>query len=78
MGLSDLTQALLCDTILCIFTSFDNHHAEEDRPGPEVIKHECSLKLKIKHNDWLLADTCPHNWLLADTCLQAANHGALF
>ena len=27
-----------------------------------------SLKLKIKRNDWLLADTCP----------QAANHGALF
>ena len=26
------------------------------------------LKLKIKHNDWLLADTCP----------QAANHCAVF
>ena len=25
-------------------------------PGPEVIKLENSLKLKIKHNDWLLAD----------------------
>ena len=24
-----------------------------------VIKLEYSLKLKIKHNDWLLADTCP-------------------
>ena len=34
----------------------------------EVIKLEHSLKLKIKHNDWLLADTCP----------QAANHCALF
>ena len=38
------------------------------RPGLEVIKLEYRLKLKIKHNDWLLADTCP----------QAANHCALF
>ena len=27
------------------------------KPGPEVIKLEYSLKLKIKHTDWLLADT---------------------
>ena len=38
------------------------------KPGPEVIKVEYNLKLKIKHNDLLLADTCP----------QAANHCALF
>ena len=38
------------------------------RPGTEVIKLEHSLKLKIKRNDWLLADTCP----------QAANHSTLF
>ena len=38
------------------------------RPGPEVIKLEFILKLKIKRNDWLLADTCP----------QAPNHCALF
>ena len=37
-------------------------------PGLKVIKLEYKLKLKIKHNDWLLADTCP----------QAANHCALF
>ena len=37
-------------------------------PGPEVIKLEFNLKLKIKRNDWLLADMCP----------QAANHCALF
>ena len=37
-------------------------------PDHEVIKLEYSLKLKIKRNDWLLADTCP----------QAANHLALF
>ena len=35
-------------------------------PGLEVIKLEYSLRLRIKCNDWLLADTCP----------QAANHCA--
>ena len=34
----------------------------------EAIKLEFILKLKIKRNDWLLADTCP----------QAANHCDLF
>ena len=38
------------------------------RHGLEVIKLEFILRLKIKRNDWLLADTCP----------QAANHCALF
>ena len=37
-------------------------------PGLEVINPEYSLRLKIKLNDLLLADTCP----------QAANHCALF
>ena len=37
-------------------------------PGLEVIKLEYSLKLKIKCNDWLLADTCQ----------QVANHCTLF
>ena len=37
-------------------------------PGLKVIKREFILRLKIKHNDWLLADTCP----------QSANHCALF
>ena len=37
-------------------------------PGLEVIKLEFILRLKIKRNDWLLADTCP----------QAANHCDLF
>ena len=36
--------------------------------GLEVIKPEYSLKLKIKRN----------NWLLADMCSQAANHCAYF
>ena len=27
-------------------------------PGLEDIKLEFNLKLKIKHNDWLVADTC--------------------
>ena len=38
------------------------------KPGLEVIKLEFILRLKIKCNDWLLADTCP----------QAANHFAFF
>ena len=38
------------------------------RVGLEVIKLEFILNLKIKHNDWLLADMC----------LQATNHCALF
>ena len=38
------------------------------KTGLEVIKLENSLRLKIKCNDWLLADTCP----------QAANHCAYF
>ena len=38
------------------------------RPGLKVIKLEYILRLKIKRNDWLIADTCP----------QAANHYALF
>ena len=38
------------------------------KPGLGVIKLEFILRLKIKHNDWLLVDTCP----------QAANHCALF
>ena len=44
-----------------------NHLEEEERAGPEVIKHKFILKLKIKRNDWLLADTCP----------QVANHCTL-
>ena len=36
--------------------------------GLEVIKLEFILRLKIKLNDWLIADTCP----------QAANHYVLF
>ena len=38
------------------------------QPGLEVIKLENCLRLKIKRNDSLLADTWP----------QAANHCALF
>ena len=37
-------------------------------PDLKVIKLEYILRLKIKRNDWLIADTCP----------QAANHYALF
>ena len=37
-------------------------------PGLKVIKSEYILRLKIKRNDWLLAESC----------LQASNHYALF
>ena len=42
--------------------------SEDEISGLGVIELEYSVKLKIKRNDWLLADTCP----------QAANHCALF
>ena len=42
--------------------------SKDKRKGLEVIKLEFILRLKVKRNDWLLADTCP----------QAANHCALF
>ena len=38
------------------------------KPGIEVIKLGFILKLKIKRNDWLFADTCP----------QAANQALYF
>ena len=41
---------------------------EEFRSGLEVIKLGFILRLKIKRNDWLLADACP----------KAANHCTLF
>ena len=41
---------------------------KQQLPGLEVIKPQYSLRLKIKCNDWLLADTCP----------QAANHCTFF
>ena len=34
-------------------------------PGLEAIKLEYSLRLKIKRNDWLLADTCPKQPIIA-------------
>ena len=37
-------------------------------PGPEVIKLEYILTLKIQRDDWLFADTC----------LQTANHYIYF
>ena len=56
----------------------------DGQPGLEDVKLELILKLKIKRNDWLLADTFlklkikRNDWLLAKTCPQAANHCALF
>ena len=49
-------------------TGGGRHRLQSKHPCLEVIKLEYSLRLKIKRNDWLFADTCP----------QAANHCALF
>ena len=49
---------------LSSFTTF----SLRERAGLKVIKLEYILRLKIKRNDWVIADTCP----------QAANHYALF
>ena len=45
-----------------------SNYSTHSNPGLEVIKLEPILRLKIKRNDWLPADTCP----------QAAKHWALF
>ena len=48
-----------------------NEHSQTPGTGKyglKVIKLEVILRLKIKRNDWLLADKCP----------QAANHCPLF
>ena len=49
-------------------TTNESQEASDQTSGLEVIKLEFILKLKIKCNDWLLAETCP----------QAANYCALF
>ena len=41
---------------LCLLVLTADNLANILEPGLEVIKHEYSLKLKIKRNDWLLAD----------------------
>ena len=46
--------------------SYSRDIANDSRP--RGYKTLVNLKLKIKRNDWLLADTCP----------QAANHCPLF
>ena len=64
-----LERTKISETDVCrsIFFNCKNSHLR-NRSGLEVIKLEFILRLKIKRNDWLLADTCP----------QAANHCALF
>ena len=58
---------------ICIFKQSFHEHYQcvkmfRIRSGLEVIKLVFILKLKIKRNDWLLADTCP----------KTANHCAYF
>ena len=57
-----------CDMKIFKLLSFLSEHKKQPNTGLEVIKLEFILRLKIKRNDWLLADMCP----------QAANHCALF
>ena len=66
MGVLCLVLALLCVTKFSY--QFLNYLDEDERAGHEVKKPEFILKLKIKHNDWLLVDKCP----------QAANYNAVF
>ena len=51
---------------MCVFAVQPD--LSRSKAGFEVIKLEYSLKLKRKHNDWLLADRFP----------LAANHCALY
>ena len=62
------TAFMLKRTVYNYWRDANNYKYEKNIPGLEVIKIYFILKLKIKHNDWLLADTCP----------QATNRCALF
>ena len=73
----DLVESLLLTNLLCTRISrtheillliFITDQQSLSQTKPEVRKLKFILKLKIKCNDWLLADTCP----------QAANHCTLF
>ena len=60
-------EILSCVQLICK-NNYPMNQIEESTSIQREIKLEFILKLKIKHNDWLLGDTCP----------QAANHCALF
>ena len=51
-----------------LFSREDKSRVNRTRVYKIILPDPDSLKLKIKHNDWLLADTC----------LQTANHCGLF
>ena len=57
-----------CASYFGIQTLVDALNQVDVSTGLEVLKLEYSLRLKIKRNDWLHADTCP----------QSANHCPLF
>ena len=52
------SQGLPSDWTCVLKAKLDTLDIIRREPGPEVIKLEYSLKLKIKHNDWLLEDMC--------------------
>ena len=64
-NISQWEKYILC---VCIYNNELNAMTTIDLAS----KLEYILKLKIKRNDWLLADTWKH------TCLQATNHCASF
>ena len=82
--------------VLCFVSTHFRHDRGKEKPqymlfiiwpGLEVVKLAFILRLKIKCNDWLLADTCPQAanhcalfwvWEWTQTCPQVANHCALF
>ena len=43
------------------------------RSGLEVIKLEYSLRITIKRNDWLLADTCVHKQPIIAVYFESEN-----
>ena len=65
--ISYIMLAIICVSYILLLTCV-HFTAKNTTPGLEVIKLEFILKLKIKPNEWLLADTYP----------QAANHCTLF
>ena len=67
--LDELVHAHSLTSLPCSYIQrLEMYEVSDKETGLEVIKLEFILRLKIKHNDWLLADTCP----------QSANHCALF
>ena len=54
--------SLFCNVAISVFSSFAIILlAKNDRADLEVINLEIILRLKMKRNDWVLADMCRQN-----------------